>query len=259
MTTHRIDYEDTDIGFVHAETAVKHEPIIRPDRHCSGHLCNQGRGPACKTGCVPLKQPRIQVDYKPRAADVIHRADVQQASRLLSAANIIRAIMAWLATLALIMMTFAFAGYLMARDAHAADAETTATIAAGADTVSTVVAVGSGAAVESNGLIADPGLFVVASAAKIAAPRFTRDMAPEDRKTALQWMAGIWSTAAGNNVVVTVAAKVFGTAISAPVSLAIGSVYGVYQYIKAGEQCDQEEAERVAKLRAAEQVAMVQQ
>ncbi len=65
MSMHRIDFADTDVGFVHAQMAPLHEPVIRPDtRACGGYACRQGRGKPCKNGCqsVPLKQQRVQVD-----------------------------------------------------------------------------------------------------------------------------------------------------------------------------------------------------
>lgn len=78
--------------------------------------------------------------------------------------------------------------------------ETSATVAAGADTASTVIAVGSGIGVESNVLIASPPVFLAVSAIKLAAPSMTRNMVPEDRDLALRSMTTVWGGAAANNL-----------------------------------------------------------
>lgn len=223
MNTRRIEFIDSELitGWGELDAMPKHDPIIRPDRACGGDKCLQGRGPACKTGCVPLKQPRVQVDAKPRTADAIHRADVQQAGRLLKLKDRLGDAVYWIAAAACVALMFA------APRAFAADAETTATIAAGADTVSTIAAVGSGAAVEANGLVASPPVFLAVAAIKLAAPRLTRDMEPETRRATLRSMSTLWGGAAANNLAIL-------AGVGCPVC--VGVAVGAWLWIDSGKQ-----------------------
>lgn len=223
-----------------------HEPVLRPDTH--------------RVSEITLKQERVQVGAKPRAADVVHRNDVVQASRLLSLQNVLMALFWWVMVLVSFAAASALVGYLSSGVAHAADAETTATIAAGTDTVSTAAVVATGAGIEGNALMANPPVFLVASGLKLAAPRLTRDMPHEQRKPILQWMAGLWTFGGANNIVILLG-HAAGTAMTgglAAVPVIIGLIAGRHQYVKAGEEADAEESARLAKLRTIEQVAMVQ-
>ena len=256
MNTRRIDFVDTDLvtGWGELNTAPKHEPILRPDSaQCCGD-CGQGRK-ACPSPMVCLGLHRVELaNGQTCATDAIHRADVQQAGRLLKLKDRLGDAVYWIAAAVCIALMFA------APRAFAADAETTATIAAGADTVSTIAAVGSGAAVESNALIANPAAFAAVSALKLAAPRLTRDMPHEQRKPILQWMSGLWAGAGAHNIVVLlgyITSNVM-TGGAAAIPAMVGIAWGRHEFVRTGEQADAEEAQRIAKLQSAEQVAMVQ-
>lgn len=192
---------------------------------------------------VPLKQPRVWVDAKPLAVDKVSREDVQRAQRLIRRERFLRHAVPWIAAIALILAAMT----VTMNAAHAADAETTATIAAGADTVSTVAAVGSGMAVESNGLIANPPVFLAVSALKIMAPRLTRDMEPENRRTTLRTMSTVWGGAAANNLAIL-------AGVGCP--LCVGVAVGVWLWVDSGKPAT---PEPVAAPEAGAALAMVQQ
>lgn len=182
----------------------RHEPVLRTDTHrvmvgCNGDTCRQGRA-ECRSGCnvVPLKVPRIQVDAPRRsAADVYRDADAQFASRMWRRGRAIRE------ALVFIISVIAFCTLIgWAPKVFAADAETAATVAAGADTATTVIAVGSGIGAEGNALMAHPVAFAALSAGKLLAPRLTRGMEPEARRTVLRSWTALWGAAAVNNLAV---------------------------------------------------------
>ncbi len=130
-------------------------------------------------------------------------------------------------------------------DANAADAETTATVAAGADTVTTVAAITTGAGFEANAVMANPVAFAALSAVKLAAPRLTRGMEPETRHTALRSMSTIWGGAAANNLAVI-------AGIGCPVC--VGVAVGAWLWITSDKI-----TEPVSAPEAGAAVAMVQQ
>jgi len=115
-------------------------------------------------------------------------------------ADILAAFHAIIAAL-LAMLAFALL-MLWSEPTRAADGETAATIAAAADTGTTVAAIATGAGVEANAAMAHPVAFVALSAGKILAPRLTRGMEPETRATVLRSWTTVWGAAAVNNLAV---------------------------------------------------------
>lgn len=223
---------DTDLMFVRELPEMPlHAPVLRADtrrvtQQCCGD-CGQGRK-ACPSPMVCLGLHRVELaNGQTRTADAIHRADVQQAGRLLRLKDRLGDAVYWIAAAACIALMFA------APRVFAADAETTATIAAGADTVSTVAAVGSGMAVESNALMASPPVFLAVSALKIAAPRLTRDMEPETRRATLRTMSTVWGGAAANNLAIL-------AGVGCP--LCVGVAVGVWLWVDSGKPAATEPA-----------------
>lgn len=201
MNTHRIDFRDTDVGYVHTAQPAQ-GPVLRPDSApadrpaaaCCGD-CAQGRK-VCPSPmvCMGLHRVELANGQTRSAAETWHRRDVQQAAKLVRR----KRSLPWVAAVMLVSIV----GACTMAKARAADGETAATIAAGADTASTVAVVATGAGVEANALMAHPAVFAVASIAKLAAPRLTRDMQPEQRRTVLRGMTTFWGAAAVNNLAI---------------------------------------------------------
>lgn len=238
MSAHRIDFVDTDLqtGWGDLNAMPKHEPVIRPDKEPAMFECS-GCG-ECVTSC-PSPMVCLGMEARKQHNAAIHRADVIEAGRLLRIKHWLGEGIYWIAAALCILLMFA------APRAFAADAETTATIAAGADTVTTVAAITTGAGFEANAIMANPVAFAALSAVKLAAPRLTRGMEPETRRTALRSMSTIWGGAAANNLAVI-------AGIGCPVC--VGVAVGAWLWITSDNP-----PEPVSTPEAGAAVAMVQQ